>query len=390
MTAVSPTLEVTAKSVDALTPSDIARWDELRSALPQGISPLFSPRFTLAVGRVRKDVRILMAQRGDRMEACLAIHARPFGFARPLGAPFDDVAGPLVAPDSTLTAETLIAEADLGSYKAQNAISPEGEAAADAGSAYVIDVRGQQGEAYLEARRKSYPKRFKNFRRLKNKLEREHGDVVFEWGRPDVADLDQLLRWKREQFLRDGLLDITSATHSRAILNEIASIAPEDPTEFGGFMTVLRCQGELIAGHFGVREGGHFHPWVSAYRPEFADCAPGMVLLKWIIRSMGDMGLETYHLASGHGHYKKYFATPSAAVAPLTAIAPGIRGTLHRVRHGVSNALAGSSETSPGARLIRRMDHIAVCEPKPVARTREFAYALMRRSHSSVTGGATA
>lgn len=373
-------LTVDCLTVDRLSPADRATWEEFRLRHPHGISPLLSPAFADAIARVRSDVRVLIARRSGATEACMAVHLRPFGLARAIGAPFDDLAGPLTAPGSTVTARDLIAGAGIGMYRAQNAILPAGTVRDDGDAPYVIDVRGTDGPSYLDSRRKAHARRFKNFRRLKNKLEREVGEVRLAWGRPDPAHLGQVLAWKREQFRRDGLLDVTSATNSRAILNEIAALGPTDPRDLGGFMVTLHCQGELIAGHFGVREGGHFHPWISAYRPEFAEFAPGMVLLKRIIASMHDMGLETYQLASGHGHYKKYFATPAAPVAPMTAIAPGVSGAVHATANRTTRLIQVAGETSAGARLMRRMDHIAACEPGTIARTRELAYAVLHRS----------
>ena len=382
MSPSDPSLTVECLTVDRLSEADREDWEELRRHHPHGVSPLLSPAFAEAIARVRPDVRVLLARREGSLEACLAVHVRPLGLARPIGAPFDDLAGPLTAPGSIVTAKDLVAGAGLGMYRAQNAILPVGRTDEDGEAPYVIDVRGTDGEVYLETRRKAHAKRFKNFRRLTNKLEREVGEVRLEWGRPDPALLRQLLSWKGEQFRRDGLLDIASATHSRAILDGIAALAPADPLEIGGFMVTLHCKGELIAGHFGVRESAHFHPWISAYRPEFAEFAPGMVLLKRVIASMQAMGLETYQLASGHGHYKKYFATPAAPVAELTAIAPGFAGAVHAATRKATRLIGGDGQASAGARLMRRMDHIAACEPGPIARTRELAYAVLRRSRA--------
>ncbi|MEL6663486.1 MAG: GNAT family N-acetyltransferase [Pseudomonadota bacterium] len=367
---------------------DRAGWEALRQLHPLGQSPLLSPAFAEAIAEVRRDVRVVIARQAGRVVACMAVHVRPFGFARPVGAPFDDLAGPLIAPECGLTVSELIKMAGLSAYQAKGAIVIGDEAPAEATAPYVIDARGTDGEAYLETRRKAHPKRFKNFRRLQNKLTREKGEVAFGWGRPDAPDLRQLLAWKSEQFTRDGLLDVTRATHSRAILDKIASLAPEDAAAFGGFMVTLRCKGELIAGHFGVREGAHFHPWISAYRPDFADYAPGMVLLKRVVGSMAEMGLETYQLADGHGHYKKYFATEAAPIAPVSVTAPGLAGAVHAASHTGWRLIGAARANSAGARLMRRLDHIAVCEPGMVTRAKQFAYAVAKRSRTPGGSGA--
>jgi len=381
--------EVTIETLEwrELSASDLEGWEALRATHPHGTSPLLSPAFARLVSGVRGDLRVILARQGSRVLACMAVHVRPMGFARPAGAPFDDLSGPLIAPGCGLDARDLVEGAGLNAYSAKSAIVTGDAPGEGAALPYLIDVRGTDSAAYSEARRKEHAKRFKNFRRLQNKLEREKGAIEFRWGRPDLVALHELLSWKSQQFQRDGLLDITRATHSRAVLDAAAHETPGDLAAFGGFMVELRCGGDLVAGHFGIREGAHFHPWISAYRPEFAEFAPGMVLLKQVIARMEEMGLETYQLADGHGHYKKYFATPGAPTAPVSVTTPGLIGAVHGAARRGWSLLGAPDGDSVGARLARRMDHIAVCESNPVTRVRELALAVARRSRAGDSEG---
>ncbi|MEM1105269.1 MAG: GNAT family N-acetyltransferase [Pseudomonadota bacterium] len=376
-TAARGGLTVALVDMADVSAADSDAWHALRRHHPHGRSPLLSPQFARLVAGVRDDVRAVLARRGHLLVAALAVHVRPSRHARPVGAPFDDFAGPLIAPGEHLSPQKLIESAGLRAYTARASVCLEQNGIDGAAYPYII----RPGlPADLEDRARAYPKRFKNFRRLERKMERHFGPATLEWGRPERRDVDQLLAWKRRQFRRDGLVDLTSARHSRIVLEAAASAAPDDPAAFGGYLVKLSCQGRMVAGHFGVREAGRFHPWISAFDPHFSAFAPGMVLLKRVLSAMNDMALDAYELGDGHEHYKKYFGEPSAPVAQLNIY---LSGRFSKTGLPIGSGLGrrqGKGLSGAPARLLRRLDHIAVCEPGLASRTRALAYALAKRS----------
>lgn len=379
MTAPLALPHVRQLRVSELDAKDLADWRALRATSPLYGSPLLSPEFATLIAGFREDVRVVLARGDDgALQAVLALHKRPLGFSRPLGTPFDDLSGPILAPGASIAPNALIAAAGLEAYRAETSICASSEP--DDHSAFLIERSGQADAERLEACRAIHPKRFKNFRRLSRKMDTDLGGIALRWGAPDPARLRQLLAWKSAQFLDDGLVDITGATHSRQVLDAVAEMPSRDGQAFGGYMVELVCGERLLAGHFGVTLNGHFHPWISAYDPTLSDYAPGITLLYRLLEQFSETGLASYNLAGGHDHYKKYFAEPVIATRSLHLYAPSALGMAQGFGERVWNLVGARADTSAGARLRRRLDHIAACEPGLGARVNGVIYALKRRS----------
>ena len=66
----------------------------------------------------------------------------------------------------------------------------------------------------------------------------------------------------------------------------------------------LTAGDNLVAAHFGARQGGWFHPWISAYDPDYSAHSPGTVHQVEAIGAMTGLGLTTYDLGPGEAHWK--------------------------------------------------------------------------------------
>ncbi len=370
---------------ETLGARDLDDWRRLCEGDRDLASPLLGPGFAALVAGQRDDVRIILARRDERLIGVLGVHKRPFGHARPIGAPFNDYCGPVVAPGEDVCLPAMLAAGGQSSYHAPSAvIAPErlGKVSLEGeDQAYVIQLDGRTPEAYIEEFRSQHAKRHKNFRRLLRQLERsDEGELKLVWGPPDRAQLARLLDWKSAQFRRDGLVDVTSATHSAQVLQAAARLRADDDNELHGFMISLMLGDTLLAGHFGVREGRHFHPWIAAFNPEYSEHAPGILLIYKAVSVMDQIGLETYDLSGGHDHYKKYFAAPLRRTLNIRASSGDALGAVGALQRAGWRAIGGSAGEGAGARLRRRLDHIGACEPGFSARIGEFVTALRKRS----------
>ncbi len=361
----------------ALRIADMAAWRALCAGHPAYGSPLFQPCFSIIAAQNRTDVRFAFYRRAGKLVGVLPFHLRPSRFARPVGAPFADFCGPVLAPDSGLTPALILELADLRAYKFDGLVDPQGVFAdlpLYADEAYQIDLTGMHAEDYLETCRAAHAKRFKNFRRQINQLERDGIKLELTGGRPDDADFRLLSDWKSAQFQRTGRIDLINKQVTASLLETASRYASE---EVSGYMVGLRGNGELLAGHVGLRSGTRFHPWIAAYRPDFAHNSPGSMILYKAITKMPEFGLQVYELAGGHDHYKKYFARNRQAT---------LSGTLQLVRKGgvqlVEATFSSGEDSSVAARLRRRLDHIAVCETRPLVRIADIANALISAPRS--------
>ncbi len=369
---------------DALSDAQLQAWQALCDVDPSASSPLLGPDFASLVAALRADVRIILATRKGELVAVLALHKRPFGHARPIGAPFCDYSGPVVAPGEAVSLPDMLSAAGVATYHAPTAITaPDrlGHVACEGeDEAFVIRLNGRTPDAYIEHFRGQHAKRHKNFRRLLRQLERDHEDELkLIWGAPDRDQLDQLLAWKSDQFRRDGLVDVTAAPNSCAILRAAADLQPGDQGRLHGFLICLMLGDTLLAGHFGVRQGADFHPWIAAYNPDFSENAPGILLIYRAIEQIEEIGLETYDLSGGHDHYKKYFAEPLRRNWNIRAQSGGLMAGLGGIQRSAWKLAGSADEQGLAARLRRRLDHIAACEPRLGARVGEFVTAVRKR-----------
>ena len=352
-------------------------WRAIQAATPAFASPLLGPDFASAVAAVRADAAVAVYSRQGRTVGFLAHHRRPDGLARPIGATWSDYHGLVSEPWAIVDASAALSAAGLNAYRFTSLVDPEGlftRSAFGAHDAYRI-AAGGDGEAYWEGLRAASPKRFKNMRRLEHKLERELGEITLSAPDLDPAAFEQLIAWKRDQFARTGLHDVLGADWSRSLMRTLFETR-EGPMQ--GLMLTLRVAGRPIAGHFGVRQGAAFHPWLAAFDPDLAAYSPGQTFMGAAIRAMTGLGIETYDLSSGHEHYKKPFASDVLSVAEGTIRAAPwdrIRDTAWNI---ADRTLGPRADTV--RRVRRRFDHIAAAELSLGGRLQGLALALASTS----------
>ncbi|MFT4251532.1 MAG: GNAT family N-acetyltransferase [Caulobacter sp.] len=341
-----------------ITQADLALWRAFVAADPALANPLLGPDFTQAVGRVREDARVAVIRREGETVGFLPHHRRPGGMARPIGAPLSDYHGLVAKPGVEIDAAQLLRAADLAVFRYTGLVDAAGVFAAEATiPAYVIDIEDGV-EAYLEAVRAASPKKIKNYRRLDNKLDREMGEVTLVAADVSQESFDQLIAWKREQIERTGVHDFLRPQWTRDLFQSLFETREGD---FRGLMINLYAGGQLVAGHFGVRQGAIYHPWIASTNPAFAAWSPGQIFFLRAIAAMPSLGLSRYDLGPGSDHYKYAYGLSRTLLADGAATAASMAG---RMAHSVEGvwALAGAQGRGPVARLRRRMDIIASTE----------------------------
>ena len=362
-----------------LTDRDVSDWNSLRAAHPEYDSPLLSPAFARLAGACRPDARVGLISDERGLAAVLAFLIRPSGLGRPIGAPFSDYSGPVVRANLPLSLSQIVSLAGLAGYRTQSLLDPWNRFAAERTGgtlSQLVRMQGLSDGDYLEQRRAEHPKRFKNFRRLESLMRRAGHEVHLRWGPLDGALRDRLYGFKSAQYRESGLVDLTFAPRARALLDAVEA-SPN------GFQASVWSGDELVSADFGFREGTAFHPWIAAYNPEFALYSPGNLLQKQVIENMGAMGLDTYDLAEGHDHYKKYFTNSGRMIYSADVVATGRRGWHLSAQGALWRAAGVDQEGSPARRLMRRADHAAVCFDSAAGRASDLLMALRKRGVSA-------
>jgi CelD/BcsL family acetyltransferase involved in cellulose biosynthesis len=357
-----------------LAEPDAVQWRALQAAYADFANPLLGPDFARAVGKVRDDARVSVFRRDGRVVGFLAYHLRPGGFVRAIGAPFSDYHALVAEPG--LSAEEALAAAGVAAFRFTGLVDPHGAfEVASRGEAFAITLQGT-AEDYLEALRAASPKRFKNYRRLDHKLDREVGELRIVAPDHDPAAFAQLIAWKRDQLTRTGVHDVLAADWPRRLMAELFE------TRGGpmrGLMINLYAGDRLAAGHFGVRIGGYYHPWIASTDPELAAWSPGQIFLSRAIAAMPDLGLSTYDLGASHEHYKRPYALNTRMIGEGLATAATPQGRVARLSEQAW-ILAGGVGAGPVARLRRRLDSIAAAELSLAGRARGLATAIAARA----------
>lgn len=362
-----------------LSSEDEARWRALARGHRDFSSPLLGPDFARAVGEVRQDAQVAIWRRDGEAVGFLPHHRRPHRVARPIGAPLSDYHA--LVSDAFLPASSALELAGLSAYRFSGLIDPFGSFNAHIAGrqdAFVVSLESDSA-AYLEALRAHSAKRFKNYRRLHHKIEREIGPITVAAPDRDAAALQQLVDWKRDQLQRTGLHDFLAPSWTQQLLRNLFR---QQQGAFQGLMIGLRVDGRLIAGHFGVRLGEHYHPWIASTDPEMAAWSPGQLFLIHAIATMSDLGLRTYDLGPGHTHYKAPYALSRRSIADGAALTKGL--TSLRARLGESAwrlAAAGGGGVVP--RLRRRLDVITDAELSFEGRVRGLTVAVSSRTSSA-------
>jgi CelD/BcsL family acetyltransferase involved in cellulose biosynthesis len=343
----------------ALDEADLRTWRDLAAAQPAFHSPLLGPDFAQAVGAVRDDARVAVIRRRGQTLGFLPHHRRPGAMARPIGSPLSDYHGLVSRPDAGLAGAEVLRAADLTAYRYTGLVDPLGFfGRTETRVAHVIDLAEAEAEAYLEAVRAASPKKIKNWRRLDNKLEREVGAVTLVGPDHSREAFDQLIAWKREQLERTGVHDFLRPDWTRGLM---LNLFQKRTGPFQGLMINLYAGGQLVAGHFGIRLDGVYHPWIASTNPAHGEWSPGQIFFMRAIAAMPGLGLHHYDLGPGHDHYKGAYALSQVQIGEGTATAATMAGRVAHSLDGVM-ALAGSRGAGPVGRLSRRMEAIASVE----------------------------
>lgn len=373
-------LDVETLHPSLLSAEDVALWRSLAVAEGAFANPLLGPDFTQAVGKVREDARVAVVRRAGETLGFLPYHRRPGGLARPIGSPLSDYHGLVCRPDTGLDLAQVLRAADVSVFRYTGLVDPHHVFPASPDTdrtAYVIDLTGTTAEAYLEAVRAESPKKIKNYRRLDNKLDREVGPVRLVAGDLSREAFNLLIDWKREQLARTGGHDFLRADWTRELMADLFSARDGD---FRGLMINLYAGDTLVGGHFGIRLGEVYHPWIASTNPEHAAWSPGQIFFLRAIAAMPELGLTRYDLGPGHDHYKRAYGLNTVTIGEGAVTASSIGGRMASSMESVWT-LAGAHGAGPVGQLRRRMDAIASSELTMTGRVRDFVEAVASRAH---------
>ena len=341
--------------------------------------PLFDPYLVDLIGRVRRDTFIQIAFYKNNPNGFWPLHRRSSNWTRPIAGPFSDWYGPITNSAFQLSSADFLRGADVAGMtvfglQPQSWAAPTQGLCRDAAFAALIETDTQ---AYFDVQTQMFPAHFKKMRRVFRKLEREHSEVHFEFD--DLSP--EAFHWviaQKKKFHQSGRHDVLGAPWAQRFLDR-AWLSPSP--DFRLNLSTLRIDGKIAAAELNMCSVSTIHGWLVAYNPDFANLAPGLILLHRIVEHMEQNGFLKYDLGAGHYHYKKAYSNISFPVDS------GVLRTEKHVSHPdrlVARAWSQFENRAPDelanvlGKVRRRTDQIVITELDLPRRARGMLQALNR------------
>jgi len=360
------TVDIEVVAPGALSPEDRARWSALQASDPVLDTPFLSPGWALAVERAQADGRDAGPSRGVRV-AVLREGGEARGFfpvrvagqvAMPAGAPMNDYQGLVAEPGLKVDPKALISALGVQRLDFTHVLEDQPAFAPFVrGDAVAYRVETPDGfAAYAESRREAGSGVLKDIDKRRRKVEREVGPVTFGAHSRSTAAFDQLIAWKRAQYVCTRQTDIFDTPWTLRLLREL--LASHDP-DFGGALFTLHIGDQLAAAQFNLRGRKTLHAWIIAHDEAFERYSPGLVLFGEVLRWMDGSPYRVLDLGAGDYRFKQQLSNARQMVGHGFVGRPSpatlIRQAEYSVRAAAEALPLGKFSEYPG-KAMRRLD----------------------------------
>jgi CelD/BcsL family acetyltransferase involved in cellulose biosynthesis len=295
------TMQVTVVPPAELGASEEKLWHEFQHSSPLGVHPWFSLTYVRAVCRADERGRIAVVEDDGAIRAFIPYTKGDDGIATAPGGGFTGLDG-LVSSGVPIDLRAVIRRAGLRGWRFSHAPAEQRP----------LDPYRYQGDYhrdlvhYADLRDGRLPegveRRISRTAVTRRALQRQIGEVSFEWNSSDPAHLPLLLNWKSAQF--ETVRQWVARPSVRPYLRELADSDNED---FSGITSVLSAGSQPIAILFSLRGGHIIAPWLVAYDPEYSRFSPGTLSWLALIQEASMRKVEMVDFGYGENQYKLWF-----------------------------------------------------------------------------------
>lgn len=308
-------LRIQRKSFNRLTAAERDGWARLLDESTSSRWAFLSPTFAEAVAATVGPVDVLLCWNGDELVGVMPLQRSAgwlgrLGLREPVGRQMTDYFGLLARSGVRLDWPSLLKAADIPCLyftHLDESQATHGLVGDSPKKGLRNHIHPDGGEVYWELLRNRERKVVSEIERRERKLVAEHGPFTFEMqSASPVQDLQSLVDLKNAQYLRTGhdggaLLDQANVR----LLNRL--LASRDPHCLPR-LSVLCCEGQLVAAHFGLQCGSVLHYWFPAYNNQFSAYSPGRVLYRHILLNAQLFGIGCIDHGEGDTVAKRDFA----------------------------------------------------------------------------------
>jgi CelD/BcsL family acetyltransferase involved in cellulose biosynthesis len=312
---MATTMQVTVVRPAELGASEEKQWREFQSLSPMAAHPCFSLTYVRAVCRAEEKGRVAVAEVDGTVRAFIPYAKGDDGVATTLGGGQTGLGG-LVSSNYPIDLRRVVRGVGLRGWRFSHA--PTEQRALDPhryqGShhrelIHFADLRdGYDG--YIRSLPEGVAKRISRTSRYRRALQRELGEISFEWNSSDPSHLPLLLNWKSTQF--ESVRQWLSHPPVRTLVQDLTNSDNEDCS---GVTSVLSAGTKPLSILLSLRSGHILAPWIVAYDPEYSRFSPGTIKWLALMEEAATRGVEMVDFGYGDDRYKQRFGNATYSVS---------------------------------------------------------------------------
>jgi CelD/BcsL family acetyltransferase involved in cellulose biosynthesis len=376
-TGATPRIRITARPAPAaretyvqisitrpseLGAAEIARWHWLQRETGTLGNPYLSPEFAIAVDHFRPDARLAVLADGPAIAGFFPFQRRRFGVGVPIAAGLTDCQGLIHAPGVEWNPPELLRACKLTEWQFDHLVTgqvPFQRYVSAVVPSPVIDLT-DGFVAYREKLRVKSPRFGSDVARKARRLAREAGALGFVADSDDVTVLRTLMKWKSDQYHRNGWVDVFARPWIADLINYLFSVRSDG---FGGLLSVLYAGQTPVAAHFGIRSGPILAHWFPAYDVRFAAQSPGLIQHLRMAEETPALGIGLIDMGTGPERYKHTLKSHDLFVGEGVVTRGALSARAHRVRTAQTDWARRQVKRHPALfraadRLLRRTGRI--------------------------------
>lgn len=298
---------------DRLSDGELDLWARVQEGNDALASPFFRPEFAQTVAGVRPDVAVGLVH-SEGSTAFFPFQRRRFGRGIPVGSRLSDYHGIVGAVPVQLDACELLRACRLRSWDFDGVVASQAIFQPHhrrARTSPFLDL-AQGFETYAAARTAAGTDQIDDIAKQEERLGDEVGTIRFESHVEGPEAVALLMRWKSEQYVRTGAVDIFAFPWVRDVVSRVHSMKG---SAFAGPLSVLYAGERPVAAHLGLRSASVWHYWLPAYDRALGKYSPGLIMLLRLAKAAAAAGVTRIDLGKGDALYKRRLASDTVSLS---------------------------------------------------------------------------
>jgi len=336
-------VQVTVCRPEEIGPAEIRAWQAMQRDTPSLGSPFLSAEFARTAGRFRPAARVAVLADGAQTVGFFPFERGRLGAGAPLcGLPGTFVQGVVHAPGADWDARELLRGCGLSAWQFDHLLAsqhPFARYQAAMAPSAVMDLSDGY-PAFHERLSTKAPRFVKDLARNMRRLERDVGPLRLETGFTDPAPLQMMMKWKGEQYRRNGWVFDYGRPWASGLLEQLQAARGE---QFAGLTGVTYAGDEPVAGQFGLRSGDLMDGWFIAYDQRFARYSPGLIHILQMAEAIAGAGVHYVEMGDGAASFKEKLRSHDNVVSKGMVTSGSMLAAAHRaggaVRRRVGDAV---------------------------------------------------